>query len=557
MGQVYRHPALRQLKEQQGKFAPRDRRVEQIDRAERLLGEIEPGKPYPYDYLCYRITGFRPEGMPNLVLNGEDVRHDLRLFVEDLSGTVRQAADQAAEPVLTVDAVSQRFQVSTRTVSRWRRQGLVGRRFVIGGRTKVGFLESSVVRFVADHRDQVDRGSRFKQLSDEERDDIVRRARRLAGVEGTTLAEVARRIAKKMGRAPETVRLALKAYDRDHPDRSLFGPTAPPLDEPAKAQIYRQYRRGVSAEVLAREFGRTRSSVYRIINEMRALRILATKLEAMPHPSFDDPAAHATIMAPLPEPADGRGPRKSKAPKGLPPYLASLYEVPLLSREQEQHQFRKMNFLKHRAAALRAAIDPTRARSSDLDKIEALQEEALAVKNQILRANLRLVVSIAKRHVGPSNNFFELVSDGNMSLIRAVEKFDFARGNKFSTYASWAIMKNFARTIPEEAFRRDRFVTGHEEMFDSAPDNRIDEHAYEVAQSRNAEAVRGMLGRLDERERRIIVSRYGLGGDAERTLEQLGRELGITKERVRQIESRAQEKLRRIAVEEKLELPML
>jgi RNA polymerase sigma factor (sigma-70 family) len=72
---------------------------------------------------------------------------------------------------------------------------------------------------------------------------------------------------------------------------------------------------------------------------------------------------------------------------------------------------------------------------------------------------LRLVVSIAKRHVGPVENFFELVSDGNMSLIRAVEKFDYARGNKFSTYASWAIMKNFARTIPDEHRHRDRFRT--------------------------------------------------------------------------------------------------
>ncbi len=112
----------------------------------------------------------------------------------------------------------------------------------------------------------------------------------------------------------------------------------------------------------------------------------------------------------------------------------------------------------------------------------------------------------------PSNNFFELVSDGNMSLIRAVEKFDYSRGNKFSTYASWAIMKNFARTIPEENYRRDRFVTGHEEMFEAAADNRTDEHEYESALKRMQEAVRGMLGKLDERERRIIISRYGLGG---------------------------------------------
>ena len=290
---------------------------------------------------------------------------------------------------------------------------------------------------------------------------------------------------------------------------------------------------------------------------MRALRILGVKLEYMPHESFDDPEAAATILGPMPEPAGGKAPRRAKAPKGLPPYLSSLYEVPLLGREQEMHLFRKMNYLKHQANKYREQVDPARAKTSDLDAIERLQEESLAVKNQIIRANLRLVVSIAKRHVGPSNNFFELVSDGNMSLIRAVEKFDFSRGNKFSTYASWAIMKNFARTIPEENYRRDRFVTGHDEMFEAAADNRTDEHEYENALKRMQEAVKGMLGHLDDRERRIIISRYGLNGASEQTLEQLGRELGITKERVRQIESRAQDKLRKIANEAKLDLPML
>src|SRR6476620_9664296 len=115
MGQAYRHPAFKGLKEQQARFAPRERRLEQIDRA---------------------------------------------------------------EPVLTVEAISKRFNVSTRTLTRWRQQGLVARRFVIEGRTKVGFLESSVRRFVEEHREQVLRGSRFKQLSESEREEIVRRARR-------------------------------------------------------------------------------------------------------------------------------------------------------------------------------------------------------------------------------------------------------------------------------------------------------------------------------------------------------------------------------------------
>ena len=100
-----------------------------------------------------------------------------------------------------------------------------------------------------------------------------------------------------------------------------------------------------------------------------------------------------------------------------------------------------------------------------MDRIESLYEQAVQTKNEIVQANLRLVVSIAKRHVTASEDFFSLVSDGNMSLIRAVEKFDCSRGNKFSTYASWAIMKNFARSIPDEFKHRDRFRTSLDEMF--------------------------------------------------------------------------------------------
>jgi RNA polymerase primary sigma factor len=207
-----------------------------------------------------------------------------------------------------------------------------------------------------------------------------------------------------------------------------------------------------------------------------------------------------------------------------------------------------MNYLKFRASNLREALDPARARASELDEIARLQEEALAVKNQLIRANLRLVVSIAKKRVGPSNDFFELVSDGNMSLIHAVEKFDFARGFKFSTYASWAIIKNYARANAEDRRRRDRFVTGHDELFEAAADHRSDEYEYESDRRRTQAAVQRVLSRLNDREREILSSRFGLGGANELTLERIGRKLGVSKERVRQIESRAQNKLRAFAL---------
>ena len=188
-----------------------------------------------------------------------------------------------------------------------------------------------------------------------------------------------------------------------------------------------------------------------------------------------------------------------------------------------------------------------------MDEIEALYDGAVALKNQIVRANLRLVVSIAKRHVGQGDNFFELVSDGNMSLIRAVEKFDYARGNKFSTYASWAIMKNFARSIPDEKKRHERFVTGNEEVFDAAEDRRTDEQEVIAAAEQASAKVNRLLEHLEPREREIIRMRSGLDSDG-MTLEKIGERLGITKERVRQLNVRAMKKLRAIVDKHKDEM---
>ena len=328
------------------------------------------------------------------------------------------------------------------------------------------------------------------------------------------------------------------------------------MQQEAKRKIYQQYQHGESVELLAKRFCRTRTSIYRIIAEMRARRIMELPLEFISSEVFArvrSQKAEDRVLGPIPE--SDIPTKKGRLPSGLPPYLASLYEVPLLSRRQEAHLFRKMNYLKYRAGRLRAKLDPARPRRNLMDQIERLYDEAVSTKNQIIRANLRLVVSIAKRHVGPSQNFFELVSDGNMSLMRAVEKFDYARGNKFSTYASWAIMKNFARTIPDEHRQHDRFRTSHAEMFSATEDERTDPFEQEAAQNQREAKVAKMLECLDEREQKIIVRRFGLQHGEELTLKQVGAELGVTKERIRQIEARALSKLRKAAEEEKVELP--
>jgi RNA polymerase primary sigma factor len=573
---AFKQSALKELTDQQVRFAPPSRRVEQLARAEQLLAEVVPDKHYPYQFVCWRVTDYRPNTHPSLLIPGTDLIHDLRLMIEAMAGKVEALADKieskaqplpvdkAPEPVVTLEEISKRFNVSTKTIRRWRRFGLVGLPIVSNGKRQVGFLQSVVERFLSSHPDRVERGSRFSQMSDREREDILRRARRLSRVGGGTLTEVARRIARRLGRSVETVRYTIKNHDRRYPEQALFPNLTGPLDAATKQTIYSSYRRGINVDTLAKRFQRTRTSMYRVINEVRAQRLLEQPLDYVPHVSFDDPAMEAVILASMPDADAYEAKRRSMhAPKDVPPELGSCYEYPLLTKEQEQHQFRKMNFLKYKAAKLRDQlrkeggepneVDPARVRNQTLKEIEDLQKEANAVKDLLINANMRLVVSIAKRHAAQTDNFFELVSDGNMSLIRAVEKFDFGRGFKFSTYASWAIMKNFARSIPDEKHRRERFVTGHEELFEVAPDTRSDEHEILATHERATHSVNRLLEYLEPREREIVRLRAGLDADP-RTLEQIGQQFGITKERVRQLNARAMKKLRSIVEEQDLDL---
>jgi RNA polymerase primary sigma factor/RNA polymerase sigma factor len=550
-------PAIRELRDQQVRFAPREKKLEQVTQAERLLAELDPNRTYTYEYLCYRITRYRPEACRDVRFSGQQASHDLYLFVEDLSDAANVQREAAGERVATIEELARQCNVSTKTISRWRRLGLISRRFVVDGRKRVGFLQSAVERFVAENADKVERGAQFSQLGRAERELILRRGRRLARA-GAAAAEVVRRLARKTGRSPETIRYTLKQFDRDHPDLAVFPDSYGPIRLETKRKIFQQHHRGESVEALAKRFGRTRASIYRIIAEMRAARIHELPLDYIPNEQFSR-AMRASkrerrILQDIP-PGD-EPTKKPRLPAGLPPYLASLYEVPLLTRVQEAHLFRKMNYLKYKASKLREKLDPSRPKTGLMDQIERLYEEAITTKNQIVRANLRLVVSIAKRHVGPAENFFELVSDGNMSLMRAVEKFDFARGYKFSTYASWAIMKNFARTIPDAHRHQDRFRTSQGEMFSTTEDARSDQVELESSQLQREGQVEKILGRLDEREQKIIIRRFGLQrGQEPLTLKQVGAELGVTKERIRQIEARALSKLRRAVDEEKIEFP--
>jgi len=239
--------------------------------------------------------------------------------------------------------------------------------------------------------------------------------------------------------------------------------------------------------------------------------------------------------------------------RGLTPYIASLYQTRLLAKEEEQYYFRRMNWLKFRAATARGRLDRRRATQRQIEQIEGWLAEAETVKAILITSNLRLVVSIAKKFVDPTWSFDELVSEGNVALMRSVEKFNFALGNRFSTYATYAIQRHFFRLSHRGRQFRKRFVHDDESLRDRAePDE-----GSEYCSTDQINLLKGLfsrfLGELEPRERRIVVARFGFDGKPPRTFRELGSQMGVCKERIRQIQTRAMEKLRSMAAEARLE----
>jgi RNA polymerase sigma factor (sigma-70 family) len=524
----------------QMQFTPAHALGAQLASAEELLYSLDPAKAYPYDFVLYRITGYRPRETGADLLTGLALQHDLGLLIEQLSETLDLKTAEMQEPVLSIEDVATRFNVTSKTIQRWRRKGLAARRFIFpDGKRRVGFLLRSVERFIAAHEEQVVRSANFSQVDDPERKEILRRARRLAVRCRCCRNEIARRIAKHLHRSPLTILHTIKKHDEEFSQEAIFPLAARGLTAEERAMVLKGHRRGLTLAALARRLCRPRVAVYRVLMEERIARLTRKKVKFIDDPLYHTHDAAEAIEAIADQQPLEQAVESPRIPKGLPPYLEALYRTPLLGAARERALFLKFNYYKFRFVKARRLMDVQFARSRQLDIMERHLRHAQHVKNQIVQANLRLVVSVARRHWRPGLDLMELVSDGNITLMRAAESFDIHKGNRFSTYATLALMKGFARSVSQ--MRSFAMAAGGENGLDQHPDR---PRVSAVEQFALREDVGALLGRLTDRERSVLVGHFGLDESAPATYEQIGRRLGLSKQRIRQIEQAALAKLR-------------
>jgi RNA polymerase primary sigma factor len=326
-------------------------------------------------------------------------------------------------------------------------------------------------------------------------------------------------------------------------------------------------------------------------------------LRAAPEPSASAPSAPEPLRAQTPRPAPDPVPAWSATEASSDPvrmYLQEIGRVPLLTAEQE------VDLAKRYEAGLEAGARLHRGPSVDGEsqrRLRRIERGGQVAKRRLVESNLRLVVSIAKRYIGRGMLFLDLIQEGNLGLIRAVEKFDYRRGYKFSTYATWWIRQAITRAIADQArtiriqvhmvetinkcVRVQRQLlqqlgreptaeevgaemglpadkvreiqrisqepvsleapVGEEEdsslgdfLEDTAAVVPVDAASFLLMQ----EQLDGILHTLTEREQQVIELRFGMRDGRPRTLEEVGEAFGVTRERIRQIESKTLSKLR-------------
>ncbi len=223
---------------------------------------------------------------------------------------------------------------------------------------------------------------------------------------------------------------------------------------------------------------------------------------------FADKDVGETFLAVMPLAKQGT---PTTPPRGMPAYLEHLWRLPILNQAQEQHCFRKLNYLKYLQSHSQINALACIACQKMQDDADAIQESIIRMRNFIVESNLRLVVSIAKRYCSPGfESFDELICIGNASLVRAVDLFDFRRGHRFSTYAYQAIERSIIGAFRRDQRYRSRVATNGDDAMESFAGDAGDNVLKKLETGEAIEQVTELIKQLEEREQYIVKARFGI-----------------------------------------------
>ncbi len=271
-------------------------------------------------------------------------------------------------------------------------------------------------------------------------------------------------------------------------------------------------------------------------------QLAATEIAFVDHPFFRRRNAQTLVEAQRPAEL-ARSPKVRSVGPGIA-FMPELVGAALLTHPQERYLFLKLNYLRFRAEQTRRKLRPRQPNTSLIAEIDSLLSEAHAIRNHIAEANLRLLVAAGKKLCHSLDQLGDLIGEGLIPLLRAIDLFDVDRGFRFSTYATWAVRNQMLRMLRKQRALPELALTDELAGWQHIPDHHPPVRD-ESTPIKHQSFVTRLILTLTERERQIVRARFGLDGEpAGQSLAEISLQMGLSKERIRQVAMKALEKMR-------------
>ncbi len=425
-------PALEDLARQL-RFAPREALLRDIERAEALAPAINGESFYDEAWIVEQVTGYQPKIDSPATIVGSALLSDLSAFVERLSESARLTSDDLPAGWMDPDALGKRWNLSRKTLDRYRKRGLCARRIVgPDARVRLAFAPGVIAAFEAAQQPALQRARGFSRISADDEARMIRRAARYRAAFNCTLNEAARRLATRFDRSLEAVRQVLQRHDRENPSGRIFTEPGPP-DARFERLAWRAWRRAIDPGLLATRSKRSRVSVVRAINHQRA-RLLRSAFGT----GRRENGTAAQTLAWLSQAQVDKILTSQPARTGLgaPVMIDALAWIEVARRStaplgvEERLRAQAYHLLLSRVASITAGLSNSIPEAERLDEAETLLRWAARLKVELIRSQQGLLLrAMQSRLARPleevrAADLAPLVSLGVAAIADAVDSYD-------------------------------------------------------------------------------------------------------------------------------------
>ncbi|QDU33675.1 Helix-turn-helix domain of resolvase [Poriferisphaera corsica] len=437
-------------------YAPAKQRKLQYQRAEKLHDQIVDEQYYPLDFVVYRLTDSRVGHDDEVLLIGEAIKPDLRLMIDAITRSLELDGNEDTKPVVLISDLADRFNVSTKTVMRWRKEGLRWRqvRLTKGKKRQIVFTEKAIENFQKQNKNRIHHAAHFQRHDEQIHMQVIELAKshRLSNPD-LSFNRIAVHVSRELDLANETVRQIIRKHDDKAEKNAVFITKDKGIKAKEKQRIMRMHVWGIKTQKIANRYNRSLSTIYRIINEVKYRLISDINIDYLMLNVFDRDDAETVIRRQSIEEIVSQL-NQGKVTRldwpSLPNDLLVFLEQPRISDQIIRSLFVRYNYVKFKANHVRSQIDANNPRAYELKEFDQYLHEGIQIHSLLMRYFQSYIGSTVKLHLpdyqeAPLWLIVRLLLCASACLSDTLRSYNPSRSSRFSTLLKNYLMKELIK----------------------------------------------------------------------------------------------------------------